>query len=168
MDNLGFFKREEKRTEEAPEERATARSVEQDAPPPPPQSAKPPPSRPPSTYANAKPRLEIISETADKGTNNGKGELHGKPRGKHDANGVGKSTKGEKGSTATQHEEAMSEYTSYTAQEKNWGALKHQEEWGENSYGDISRWNGIRMNTSMSTTVGSMGDIQRQSTQVHA
>ena len=60
------MKREEKGAEEAPEAKGKASSVDQNAQPPPPQSAKPPPPRPPSTYANDKPRLERINEAAEK------------------------------------------------------------------------------------------------------
>ena len=39
-----------------------------------------------------------------------------------------------------QNEEAKSDYTSYTAQEKNRGTLKHQEAWGQGCWEDGSRW----------------------------
>ena len=95
---------------------------------PPPQSAKPPPPKPPSTYANDKPGLDSISETAEDGTRKGKGKVQGRARGENDT-AVGKT--GSKCSTVTQGEGANSEYTSYTAKEKNCGTLKQQEEWGE-------------------------------------
>ena len=166
LENLGPSKRGGERTAETTSEISEAWSVEQNTPPPP-QSAKPPPPRPPSTYANDKPRLESISETADKGTSNGKGKEKGQPKGKNDAKGVGKSTKGKKGSMVTQREETKSEYTIYTDQEKNWAHRNSKKNGIRIDMMTAQDGNGIRMNTSMSTTVGIMGDIQRQVTQVH-
>ena len=93
---------------------------------PPPQSAKPPPPKPPSTYANDK-RMEISSETAEKGTGKGKGKDKGKPKGK---SSKGISTKGSRNPIQRQGDKENSEYTSYTARERNWGILKQKKEWG--------------------------------------
>ena len=70
LGNLGFLQQEEKTAVESPSEAKAAEKVGQVMPPP--QSAKPPPPKPPSTYANAKPRMESISETEEKGTGKAK------------------------------------------------------------------------------------------------
>ena len=88
LGNLGFLQQEEKTAEEAPSGEKAAESVGH-ARPPPPQSAKPPPTKPPSTYANDKPRLDSISETEEKGAIKGKGKEKGKARGQNDT-AVGK------------------------------------------------------------------------------
>ena len=44
------------------------------------------------------------------------------------------------GLARTQGEETKSGYTSYTAREKNWGAMKQKEEWGGRCRQDNSRW----------------------------
>ena len=93
---------------------------------PPPQSAKPPPTKPPSTYENDKQRLESISETAEKGASKGRGKEQGKSKGK---SGAAVGAKGTKCATGEHDERANSEYTSYTARERNWGPLKQKEEW---------------------------------------
>ena len=93
--------------------------------------------------------MESINDTAEKGANKGKGKDRGKPKGENDTKGVGKSAKGKRGSTVAQNEEAKSEYTSYTAQEKNW-AHRNSKKNGRRSAGKMDRdGNGVHMNTGM-------------------
>ena len=65
LGNLGLLHQEAKKAEEAPVEAKATESGGQARPPP--QSAKPPPTKPPSKYANDKPRLGRISEAVEKG-----------------------------------------------------------------------------------------------------
>ena len=116
MESLGFLHQGKEQTEEEPGDARAADSTVRAAPPP--QSAKPPPPRPPSTYA-CDIRVESISDAAGKGKSTGQGKGQGKPKGKSNT-AVG--TKGSKCPTETQEAGASSEYTSYTARGKNWGA----------------------------------------------
>ena len=81
--------------------------------------------------------MDIISEAVKKGATKGKRKEKSKGKGKSDT-GTGK--KGWKYSPETHDEGAHSEYTSYTAQEKNLGTLIQKEEWGERRWQDNTRW----------------------------
>ena len=119
-------------------EKGGASGEEQNVPRPPvkPQIAKPPPPKPPSAYANDKLILESISEAAGKGAIKGKGEEQGNPKWGNDAKGIGKSTKGKKGATVAQTDDARGVYTSYTAQEKELWLTEAERRMGE---GALSR-----------------------------
>ena len=128
MGSLGFLQQVEEKKEGVLGEGKTTDSSVKESPPP--QSAKPPPPKLPSALSRDK-RLGSINETAEKGISKGKGKDKGKPKVK---SSTSHSTKGSKYPieirSVAQDDRANSEYTSYTARERNWGVLKKQEEWG--------------------------------------
>ena len=159
LENLGFLQQDEKKSEEeAPvEEKATDSDGQVRLPP---QSAKPPPpTKPPSTYANDKPRLDSISETAEKGTIKGIGKEQGKVKGKSDTV-AGK--KGSKCSTGA-HDEARTVNTQATRRKQRTGERRNSKKNWERDGGKITRdWDGSRANASMSTTVGRWDENQKK------
>ena len=134
LEILGFLT---ERKEAGEEKKETEEGVGQERHPPPKSAKPPPPVKPPSTYGDDKPRLEIINEAPEKGNGKGRGKDQGKSKGTNDPKGRGEQKKGKTGQTGKQVGDNKSDYTSYTTREKNYGPLKV---WGGNNDGDSSNW----------------------------